>query len=75
MQINVMDKSNFKESTSSKVVTITPDDKLLNCLATVYDINEIFYTKLGHTIEPENLMVIKFGSLSSKCTSLISYGL
>ena len=54
MQINVMDKSNFKESTSSKVVTIMLDDKLLNCLATVYDINEIFYTKLGHTVEWEN---------------------
>ena len=59
-----MDKSNFKKlvSTSSKVVTIMLDDKLLNCLATVCDINEIFYTKLGHTVESENLMVIKFDS-------------
>ena len=52
MQINVMDKSNFKKlgSASSKLVTTMLDDKLLNCLVTVYDINEIFYTKLGHTV-------------------------
>ena len=61
MQINVMDKSNFKKlgSTSSKIVTIPPDDKLLNCLATVCDINE-------------ELMVIK--TEPSKCISLILTG-